>query len=186
MKLGMRSVLPILTSLSIYWLLASGALWWFYDIGPLIRGGYFSHGEAISRVMEMGLLVTILTCLAWVWSIRAARQGKLLRAWWSAAWRTLLILSMYLLAVLLRRYTWAQGQSVNDDSMFLPFVGHINAVFFSEFRWLSFLIQVIPSMTFLSGALFCIQQAWPPPKPDLNEDGKSLPKAKGAGIEADY
>jgi len=109
--------------------------------------------------------------MAWVWAIRATRQGKLLRVWWSAAWRTLLILSLYLLAVLLRRYTQAQGQSVSDDSMFLPFVGHINAVFFAEFRWLSFLIQVIPSMALLSGVLFCIQRAWFPTKPGLDEDG---------------
>ena len=54
------------------------------------------------------------------------------------------ILSIYTVAVLVRREIWTQNQGVNDSAMFLPLVGPVSAVFFSESRWLTFLIFVVP------------------------------------------
>jgi hypothetical protein len=54
------------------------------------------------------------------------------------------ILSVYTGALLVRREIWTQSQGVNDSAMFLPLVGPVNAVFFSESGWLTFLIFVIP------------------------------------------
>jgi len=157
MKIELRRSSLWFASLTIHWLFACGALWWFYDIGPLIRDGVFNLGEATSRVIKMGLIVTILTTAAWLWMIRVEQKEKLLRLWWSATWRTLLLLFLYFLAVMFRREMWTQSQGINEDAMFLPIVGHINGFFFSEFRWLGFLIQVIPLMGILSGILFCSQ-----------------------------
>jgi hypothetical protein len=147
----------LIVLLPIFWLASCGALWWFYDIGPLIRDGYFNRSQALTLVFEMGLILTILTTAAWIWSTRVAKEKALLKSWWSAAWKTFLILFVYMFAVLLRREVWTQSQGINDYAMFLPLVGRVNATFFSELRWLSFLIQVIPCMGVLSGALFCVQ-----------------------------
>src|SRR5580658_2692535 len=176
MRLVLSRSMQWIASLPIYWLLASGALWWFYDIGPLIQGGYFSRGQAALRVIEMGLIVTILTITAWIWAVRIGGKKTLLGVWWSAAWRTFLILLFYLLAVLVRREMWTQSQGINDDAMFLPLIGHINAVFFSELRWLSFLIEIIPCMGVLSGVLFCAQERLRP-WVDLRREGIMLCRA---------
>jgi hypothetical protein len=39
------------------------------------------------------------------------------------------------------------------ESAFMPFVGHVNAVFFAEMGWVNFSIVVIPAMSVLSGLL---------------------------------
>jgi hypothetical protein len=158
MRFGIRRTLLLIASLPIFWIAACGALWWCYDIGSLIHDGYFNRSQAHTLVIQMGLILTILTTATWIWSTWVAKEKALLVSWWSATWKTLLILFVYLFAALLRRGMWTQSQGVNDYAMFLPLVGHINAMFFSEFRWISFLIQVIPCMGVLSGALFCIQE----------------------------
>jgi hypothetical protein len=158
MKFDFRRCLLVLIGLLVYWLVASGALWKLYDIGPLISGGHFSHSEAILMVAEMGLLVTLLTTIAWVWSSRAIKKRTVFATWWSAASRTFMILLLYWLVVFLRRQLWTPNQGVNDDAMFLPLVGHINAVFFAEFGWLLFLIGIIPCMGIVSGVVFSLEQ----------------------------
>ena len=42
---------------------------------------------------------------------------------------------------------------MSDSAAFLPFVGHINAAFFSDFLWLEYLVAVVPLMSLLSGIL---------------------------------
>jgi hypothetical protein len=160
MKLEFRRLLLWMALLVVYWSLSCAILWWSYDVGPLINGGYFSRERAVLRVFEMGLIVTALTAVAWVWADRAIRNRKWVRLWWGAAWKTLTVLLVYFLAVLVRREMWAPSQGTNDSAMFLPIVGPVNSVFFAEFRWLSFLVNIIPSMGLISGLLFCIYRCW--------------------------
>jgi len=128
-----------------------GVFWFFYDLRPLILGGYVTWRLAAERVAEMAMVVLILTVIAWAWSGRAKGKPTLLRRWWSAAWRTALILFLYAAVVLVRRETWTAAQNTNDQSMFF---GQVNAFFLAEFRWLSFLLQVLPCLAVLSGMLF--------------------------------
>ncbi len=158
MKIELRHSLLVAAALLISWLSASSVLWWFYDVGSLIRDGYFNRSQAIARVFEMGLIVAILIAAAWIWSAKVHHTRTFVIMWWNAAWKTFLLLFLYLFAVLLRREMWTQSQGVNDYAMFLPIVGRVNAVFLSEFRWISFLLQVIPSMGILSGILFVVQE----------------------------
>ncbi len=150
----------VFIALLIYWLIAASALWKVYDIGPLISGGYLSHGQAISVVTKMGLLLTVLTSGAWIWSSRQTSNKKtFLAVWRSAALRTFVVLFFYWLVVFIRREIWTPSQGVNDDAMFLPFIGHVNAVFFAEVGWLSFLIGIIPCMGIVSGFVFSLEQS---------------------------
>jgi len=42
---------------------------------------------------------------------------------------------------------------MSDSAAFMPFVGHINAAFFSDFLWLEYIVAVIPFVSLLSGVL---------------------------------
>ena len=54
--------------LLIYWLISRMSLWYFYGIHALVHGGYVSMQEAIDRVAQMGLIVSVLTGSSWIWA----------------------------------------------------------------------------------------------------------------------
>jgi hypothetical protein len=153
----LQAGLTLAVSLLLYWFLASILLWWSYDIAHLIREGYYEVNRAVLLVSEMALIVTVLTSV--VWFLVDSRKRRL-RGWrlgWNVAWKTWIFLIAYVAIVLFRRQLWTPSQGMNDDVMFLPIVGHINAQFLSEFRWLSFRIQVIPFVGLISGGLYFLR-----------------------------
>jgi hypothetical protein len=150
-------LISLLILAGTYWLLSSTVLWLAYDIGAQIRGGYYNQSQALALVAKMSLIVTVLTSAIWL----STNPRKLKVVGWrvglGVAWKTWVLLMVYVLVVLMRRQLWSPSQGNNDGAMFLPIVGHTNAQFLSEFRWLSFLIQVIPILGFISGGLYLLR-----------------------------
>ena len=115
---GLTALAGILC-LAMYYLVCSCVLWWAYDFGALIQGGYFSSRYAVVNVLEMGLIVAVLTTVAWVWAAHTIHESRRIRLLWGAAWRTLTVLLLYSVAVLVKRETWTPQQGTNDSAMFV-------------------------------------------------------------------
>jgi hypothetical protein len=144
----------LLVFLSLYWCCCATVLWWAYDINSQISGGYYQRNQALVLVAKMALIVTVLTAVVWL----LVRPHKVIRPWWRLAWnigwKTAIVQVLYVFIVLARRQLWAPSQGIDDNVMFLPIVGLVNAQFLSEFGWLSFLLDVVPIMACVSGILY--------------------------------
>jgi hypothetical protein len=154
---GAPALISLLICLALYWILSSAVLWLTYDMKTQIHGGYYRPEQAFKLVAKMSLIVTALTSTVWFlvdWR-KPKRRGW--RLGWSVAWKTWAFLIVYLAIVLIRRQIWTPSQGMNDSAMFLPIVGNTNAQFLSEFRWLSFLIQVIPIVGLISAGLYFLR-----------------------------
>jgi hypothetical protein len=140
--------------LGIDWCLSALVLWWSYDIAAQIRGGVYSHNQALALVLKMGLITTTLTGVAWFFAGRFRKVGQRSSMVWSVIWRTALLEAGYALIVVARRQLWNPSQGLGDSNMFLPIIGHLNAQFFAEWKWLSFLLLVVPAVGVISGVLY--------------------------------
>ena len=140
--------------LGIDWCLSALVLWWSYDMAAQIRGGVYSHNHALALVLKMGLLTTILTGVVWFFAGRFRKITKWKLMVWSAMWRTALLEAGYALLAVARRQLWRPSQGLGDSNMFFPIVGHLNAQFFAEWKWLSFLLLVVHAMGVISGILY--------------------------------
>jgi len=146
-------VIPVIL-LIIGWLLSMGVLWWVYDITPLIQGGFYTHDRALRLVASMGVILISLTAVVWLFAAnRNGNESPRKRAW-AVCWKTALVLTGYAIIVVVRRMQWRPSQGLNDDAMFLPFIGRINAPFFSEVGWVAFILEVIPLIACISGLLY--------------------------------
>jgi hypothetical protein len=88
------------------------------------------------------------------------RQGEATLFWrsqLSAEVKTVLetgvVLALYTVAVIAWREHWTPEKGMSESAAFMPFVGHINAAFFSDFLWLEYLVAVVPFVSVLSGVL---------------------------------
>ena len=133
----------------MYWSVSALVLWWAYSISALIRGGFYEHHQALVLVTKMGLIITVLTSLAWLLIMRRRRTV------WTAIWQTALVLIGYT-ALILARLQFSATPA--DDSAFLPLLGSINSHFFSEVGWLVFLLYVAPVMGGVSGVLYFLHR----------------------------
>jgi hypothetical protein len=147
---GVAAVLLLMFFL-LYWGMSAVVLWWSYDLSPLIRGGYYEHHQASLLVTKMGLIVTVLTSVVWLFMRRRKTSRRSWRGAWTAAWQTTLVLAGYT-ALILARLQFSRTPA--SDSAFLPILGSINSHFFSEVGWMSFLINVVPIMGCVSGTLY--------------------------------
>jgi hypothetical protein len=103
--------------LGLYWSIAGMVLWWSYDIGPLIRGGYYQRGQAIAIVAKMALIVTVLTSFVWLLVIWRKVRGSRWRVGWNVGWKTTLFLLAYAIIVVTRRQLWDPSQGGSDNVM---------------------------------------------------------------------
>lgn len=144
-----------LAYLCAYWCLAIAVLWWAYDMSSLVRGGFYTRTEALLFVTKMGLIVSVLAGL--IWFLQGRTRYAPLGLWrrgWAVFWRTVLIHLAYASLVIIRRQLWEPGQGMDDYATFLPLVGHVNGQFFSELKWLSFVVVVVPIIGWISAMLF--------------------------------
>jgi hypothetical protein len=139
----------------VYWCLSTVVLWWSYDISSQIKGEHYKQGQALKLVAEMALIITVLTALAWVFTVKSKPDTSPLQAIWGATWRTGMALFSYW-AVVFAFMNFSPNPVPLPDSSFISLLGHINSHFFSEAGWLSYLLTVAPIMTLLSGGLYYI------------------------------
>ena len=152
-----RAALLLLAFLALYWLLNGLVLWWAYSINVQIHGGYYDRNRALALVAKMALIVTVLTSVIWVLAKRRKVTDLRWQLGWDVTWKTWIAQVVYVAIVVVRRQLWTPSQGLSDSAMFLPIVGCTNAKFLSEFRWLSFIIHVVPIMGLISGALYYAQ-----------------------------
>jgi hypothetical protein len=99
------------------------------------------------------MLTTCLTAVVWIASSYIHKRVTWLSLGIKTALETGGVLILYTAAVLAWRNNWTHEKGMSDSAAFLPFVGHINAAFFSDFLWLEYLVAVVPLMSLLSGIL---------------------------------
>lgn len=146
-----------LGAFGVYWCSPAAVLWWAYGFSHLVSGGIHSQDRAISLVAQMGLIVTVLAGLVWFFQAHKLQTPEhLWRRGWIVLVQTILIHLTYAAIVIGRRQMWDPSQGINDDAMFLPIVGFVNGRFFSEFKFLSFIVVVVPIMGLISAILFSL------------------------------
>jgi hypothetical protein len=138
---------------AFYCYLAKNLLWWAYDMSAFIRDGALECDSALWLCREMGLVLTILASLAWFMDVQWGRCSVWRKRAWRVTYRTALAFCFYLVVVMTKRELWHQNQGVNDNAMFF---GHLNAQFFAEVGWISFLFVILPLMSAASGMLFLV------------------------------
>jgi hypothetical protein len=157
-------VVSLLVLLVLHWVVSSTVLWLAYDMRMQIQGGYYYREQALALVGKMALIITILTGAIWLMLDWRRPKQRGWRLGWNVAWKTWVILVVYVAIVVIRRQIWTPSQRINDGAMFLPIIGCTNAQFLSEFRWLAFLVQVVPVVGIVSGGLYFLRvhvlQTW--------------------------
>jgi hypothetical protein len=153
-----RNFLPLVALvpvLGLYWFISGIVLWWAYGIAHDVARGYYQHHQALVLVAEMGLLLTVLTSVVWLFRLRRRAKIPRWRIGWRAAWQTALVLIAYLAIVIAHLEFLGR---IERDSDFSPlpahFMGQVHADFFSEMKGpLTFFFYVVPVMACVSGVL---------------------------------
>ena len=122
-------------------------------MGAQVHGGVYTHSEAARLAIQMSLLTTGLTAAVWIVSPYVHKQVTWISLAAKTALETGLVLAIYTAVVIAWRQHWTPEKGMSDSAAFMPFVGHINAEFFSDFLWLEYLVAVVPFVSLLSGVL---------------------------------
>jgi len=64
------------------------------------------------------------------------------------------VLLAYGLVIEGRRMLWTPEQG---NKAFSPIFNNTNGLFFKEFLWLIFFLEIVPIMGFISGVLYCLK-----------------------------
>jgi hypothetical protein len=148
---GLPEVLAFVVALSLLWFACAGVLWWAYSMSAFVAGGAYERSFALSAVTKFGFVLSVLILGIW---LRRRRRIAVVRPWriaWTVWWQTAIVLFLYTLIVVIRRYTWTPQRGVNDWAMFF---GGLNATFFSEVGPLSFVLNALPCIATISAGLF--------------------------------
>lgn len=153
----MANIAIMFSKMFAYWIAGCVLLWVAYGMSIQVDNANRTKLLALELVMGMSLIISVLTVGAWLFYLRISKESKTL--WMRNAkvfLCTAVILTAYLTIVLVRRNLWTQKQGMSVYAQFLPVVGRINAEFFSEFNWLTYLTEIIPVMSLFSAVLLNI------------------------------
>lgn len=139
---------------ALLWVVSCLLLWWLYDLSPAVAHGSESKRTPLIRVAEMGCIIVALTVTARFISRRSNERRSAMKAGWSLCWKAALLLFAYGLLVLVWRQSWTPSRGTNDDAMFLPVLGRVNAAFFSEVGWIIYFVELVPILTVIAGLLY--------------------------------
>jgi predicted neutral ceramidase superfamily lipid hydrolase len=137
------------------WIVGCFLLWITYGLNLELEQGTIAKIAAEHFVMKMSLIMSILVGASWWWCL--AKNEKPRKRWTGAlraALSTAVSLALYTLIVLIRRNLWSASQGLSVYAQFLPLVGRVNAEFLSGFKWIIFLVEVIPLMSLASALIF--------------------------------
>jgi hypothetical protein len=150
---GIQVAVVLVVNAAILFPCSAICLWWAYSMGMSVAGGARSFSQATILTIEMSLLTTVLASIVWLLSPRLHKEQTWLGLAVRTAIETAAILILYTALVLVWRQQWKPADGLSASAAFLPFIGNVNAAFFSEFLWLEYLICVIPLTAILSGVL---------------------------------
>jgi hypothetical protein len=150
-----RNFLPIVALvpiLGLYWFISGIVLWWAYQITYNIAISRYQHHQALVLVAKMGLILTVVTSVAWLFRLRRRAKIPRWRIGWRAAWQTALVLIAYF-SIVMAHIMFRHPMGLTKDSDFFPIMGQVHAHFFSEVGPLIFFYPVVPVMACVSGVL---------------------------------
>jgi hypothetical protein len=140
----------ITTGTAGFYLLTVLALWFIYSMGTMVAGGSYTMIQAQSLVFEMALVTTGLALLG-VLIVRGfigrKSAGKLAVA---VSLATGFMLTLYTGLNVIWRNAWQPG---SGRAQFLPPWDELNAKFFYEYNWLSYLLFLTPLAMMFSGCI---------------------------------
>jgi hypothetical protein len=116
-------------------------------------GNFYTYNEAVLLTIQMALLTTCLTAVVWIVSPYVHKNLNRISLGVTTVVETVIVLALYTAVVFAWRQNWRPEKGLSESAAFMPFVGHINAAFFSDFLWLEYLVAVVPLMSLLSGIL---------------------------------
>jgi hypothetical protein len=133
-----------------FYLLAVLSLWFIYSMGTMVSGGTYTLVQARSLVLRMALVTTSLTVIGVICArvfVRATSVGKATAA---TSLATGCMLTSYTVLNVLWRNEWQPG---SGRAPFLPPWSELNASFFYEYNWLSYLIFLTPAAMIFSACI---------------------------------
>ena len=154
-------VLAFICALVFLFVSCAVVLWWAYDVSAFIAGGAYERRYELSFVAQFSAILSALIAIVWLRRRTRLAGVRPLQVAWTVCWQTAVVLLFYTIVILLRRYSWTPGQSVDD---WTTFFGSVNARFFSEAGALSFVLAALPCISGLSAALFLLQARFPKAK----------------------
>lgn len=145
--------LAVITKAVVLLPLGSACIWWAYSMNRAVGGGAYTLHQAVLLTVAMSAVTTVLAAVVWVLSPFVHKRQTWLQLAFKTAVETGAILCFYVAVVLAWRQNWAPSKGLTDEAAFIPVIGHLNAIFFSEFLWMEYLIAVVPLVSILSGIL---------------------------------
>jgi hypothetical protein len=143
----------LIVKASIFMPCAAACLWWTYSMSAVIHGGAYAFSEALHLTIAMAGIATVLCSIVWLLSPILHKK----QTWVGLALCTTLeagvMLALYAGLVVWWRDQWTPQKGMTEAAAFMPVIGHINAVFFSDFLFLEFLIVVTPLLAVVAGIL---------------------------------
>ena len=153
MNSTLRNALVFIAKAIVFLTCCSMYLWWAYSMRKQAEGGYRTLSQAIHLTIEMSVLTTVLAAITWFVSRRIHRRATWIGLAIKTALETAVVLTLYTALVIFWREQWTPEKGLSDSAAFMPVVGHINAEFFADFGWLTYLVVVVPFVSLLSGVL---------------------------------
>jgi hypothetical protein len=122
-------------------------------MSAIVKGAGYSASEARTLVWQMSLVTMILLSLSAIPSMKPLQQEGRLRILLETVFWAAIPLFAYTSWVFWWRERWTPEKGMDEYAAFGPVVGHINAAFFAEFKFLSYLLFVLPVLSIVAGIL---------------------------------
>jgi hypothetical protein len=137
-------------SVGMFFLVIMVALWTIYSMSEMVNSGTYTHHEAVSLVSRMALVTTGLAFSGIVIALLIAKSASPGRVALRNALVTGVVLAGYTALNVLWRERWLPN---GGGAAFLPPWSELNARFFYEYNWLSYLLFLTPLAMILSGCI---------------------------------
>jgi hypothetical protein len=153
----MRLIYRVLALLLSWWLvllpISVIVIWFSYDMSSVIKGGAYSLSEARALVLKMSIITMIMLSLSVIPSARSPQFKSRISLFLSTVFWAAIPLFAYTSWVFWWRERWTPEKGMDEYAAFGPVVGHVNAAFFAEFNFLTYLLIVLPALSIIAGVL---------------------------------
>jgi hypothetical protein len=164
-----RSTYRVLAPLLCWWLvlfpISVATIWYAYDMSSVVNGGAYSLSEARTLVLQMSLITMTVLSLSAIPSMRLPQLKRRVSLFFSTAYLAAIPLFAYASWVFWWRERWTVQKGLSEFAAFGPVVGHVNAAFFAEFKFLSYVLFVLPIISIIAGLLSIMYARLVQPKP---------------------
>jgi hypothetical protein len=147
---SVKKLFGTVISIGLFFLFICVALWLIYPMSEMVVSGTYTHRDAIFMAARMAFVTTGLSLCGIaiaVLMLSSASNRKV-------AFRNALVTGVALAAYTALNVMWReQWQPGSNSPAFLPPWSDLNAHFFYEYNWLSYLLFLTPLAMVAAGAL---------------------------------